>query len=83
MANLVCEGTCNPNLAVLDAELKKAERSDAGIYTDAATGKATVLFVSLLSPETVAKVRALVHTDHRQGSTGKVECQVCHTERRF
>lgn len=83
MVNLVCEGNCNPNLRMLDYDLKTAERADAGIYTDKLTKKATILFVSLLSPGVVARVRALKHTEHREKTGGMYECADCGTARRF
>lgn len=83
MVELICEGKCNPGLPALDGDLKRAERSDAGIYTDKLTKKATVLFVSLLTPGIVARVRALKHTDHRPTDGGKYECVECGTRRIF
>jgi hypothetical protein len=84
MKSLICEGTCNPTVRALDEVLKKAARTEVGTYTPPGSKVQTALLVSLLTDETVAKVRSLVYTPHVPHEwPGVHECQVCHAKRRY
>lgn len=81
---LVCEGSCNPGLAFLDAEIRVVPLESVGMRM--IDGQEVVTSTKPLTPRQIDRLRGLRHTEHvsagvRYSESGHAKelwaCDVC------